>query len=113
MISAIARLQDAETPLHSDARCGVTQSSRRPPPGRYREVRPESRIQKDPSPLRVKEVVLEGKRYIVCLNPRQARKDAQDRQSIVDSLQEKLKANPKGLIGNKGYRRYPRWRRRA
>jgi transposase len=75
-------------------------------PGRYREVRPESRIQKDPSPLRVKEVLLEGKRYIVCLNPRQARKDAQDRQSIVDSLQEKLKANPKGLIGNKGYRRY-------
>lgn len=74
--------------------------------GRYREVRPESRIQKDPSPLRVKEVLLEGKRYIVCLNPRQARKDAQDRQSIVDSLQEKLKANPKGLIGNKGYRRY-------
>jgi transposase len=74
--------------------------------GRYREVRPESRIQKDPSPLSVKEVLLEGKRYIVCLNPRQSRKDAQDRQSIVDSLQEKLKANPKGLIGNKGYRRY-------
>jgi transposase len=42
----------------------------------------------------------------VCLNPRQARKDAQDRQAIVDSLQQKLKANPKGLIGNKGYRRY-------
>jgi transposase len=75
-------------------------------PGRYREVRPESRIKKDPSPLRVKEVVLEGKRYIVCLNPRQARKDAQDRQAIVDSLRDKLKANPKGLIGNKGYRRY-------
>jgi transposase len=75
-------------------------------PGRYREVRPESRIQKDPSPLRVKEVVLEGKRYIVCLNPRQARKDAQDRQTIVDSLRDKLKCNPKGLIGNKGYRRY-------
>jgi hypothetical protein len=75
-------------------------------PGRYREVRPESRVQKDPSPLRVKEVVLEGKRYIVCLNPRQARKDAQDRQAIVDSLRDKLKCNPKGLIGNKGYRRY-------
>jgi len=75
-------------------------------PGRYREVRPESRIQKDPSPLRVKEVVLEGKRYIVCLNPRQARKDAQDRQAIVDSLRNKIKCNPKGLIGNKGYRRY-------
>jgi len=75
-------------------------------PGRYREVRPESRIQKDPSPLKVKEIVVEGKRYIVCLNPRQARKDAQDRQAIVDSLRDKLKSNPKGLIGNKGYRRY-------
>jgi hypothetical protein len=75
-------------------------------PGRYREVRPESRVQKDPSPLRVKEVVLEGKRYIVCLNPRQAREDAQDRQAIVASLRDKLKSNPKGLIGNKGYRRY-------
>jgi len=74
--------------------------------GHYREVRPESRIKKDPSPMKVKEVLLDGKRYIVCLNPRQARKDAQDRQAIVDSLKEKLKNNPKGLIGNKGYRKY-------
>jgi Transposase DDE domain len=75
-------------------------------PGRYREVRPESPIAKDPSPLKVKEVVLDGKRYIVCLNPRQARKDALDRQAIVESLQEKIQTNPKGLIGNKGYRKY-------
>jgi transposase len=75
-------------------------------PGRYREVRPEGAQCKDPAPLRVKEVLLNNKRYIVCLNPKQARKDARDRQAIIDSLQEKIKANPKGLIGNKGYRKY-------
>ena len=75
-------------------------------PGRYREVRPEGALSKDPAPLKVKEVLLGGKRYIVCLNAKQARKDARDRQSIIDSLQEKVKTNPKSLIGNKGYRKY-------
>jgi transposase len=75
-------------------------------PGRYREVRPEGSLSKDPAPLKVKEVLLSGKRYIVCLNPKQARKDARDRQAIIDSLEEKIKTNPKGLIGNKGYRKY-------
>ncbi len=75
-------------------------------PGRYREIRPEGALSKDPAPLKVKEVVLNGKRYIICLNPKQARKDAKDRQAIIDSLQEKIKSNPKSLIGNKGYRKY-------
>jgi transposase len=74
--------------------------------GRYREVRPEGKSPKDPSPLKVKDVSLDGNRYIVCLNPKQARKDAQDRELIIDSLREKIKAGPKALIGNKGYRRY-------
>jgi transposase len=75
--------------------------------GRYREVHPEGVSAKDPSPLKVKEVVLlGGHRYIVCLNEKQARKDAADRQAIIDSLQEKLKSNPKSLVGNKGYRKY-------
>jgi len=74
--------------------------------GRYREVRPEGCSCKDPAPLKVKEVLLEGKRYIVCLNPKEARKDAIDRQSIIDSLQEKIRTNPKSLIGNRGYRKY-------
>jgi transposase len=75
-------------------------------PGRYREVHPQGSFAKDPAPLKVKEVVLNGKRYIVCLNSKQARKDARDRQAIIDSLQDKIKTNPKSLIGNKGYRRY-------
>jgi transposase len=75
-------------------------------PGRYSEVYPEGKSSKDPSPLKVKEVLLNGNRYIVCLNPRQARKDAHDRQAIIDSLEEKIKTGPKKLIGNKGYRKY-------
>jgi transposase len=74
--------------------------------GRYREVHPEGSSVKDPSPLKVKEVMVDGNRYIVCLNEKQARKDAADRQAIIDSLEEKLKTNPKSLVGNKGYRKY-------
>ena len=75
-------------------------------PGRYREVHPQGQRSKDPSPLKVKEVILDGQRYILCINPRQARKEAQDRQAIVEALTEKLKADPKSLIGNRGYRKY-------
>ncbi|MBW1678191.1 MAG: transposase [Deltaproteobacteria bacterium] len=77
-----------------------------PYPGRYRDVCPEGASSKDPAPLKIKEVILNNKRYIVCLNPTQARKDAKHRQAIMDSLREKIKTNPKGLIGNKGYRKY-------
>ena len=76
--------------------------------GRYREVHPEGVSAKDPSPLKVKEVIVDGNRYIVCLNEKQARKDAVDRQAIIDSLREKLKSSPKSLVGNKGYRKYLR-----
>jgi hypothetical protein len=70
-------------------------------------VHPEGSSAKDPAPLKVKEVVLMGgSRYIVCLNEKQARKDALDRQAIIDSLEEKLKTDPKSLVGNKGYRKY-------
>lgn len=73
--------------------------------GRYQEVYPE-RGTKDPSPLKVKEVKINGQRYIVCFNTKQARKDAIDRQVIVEKLRKKLKEDPKSLIGNKGYRKY-------
>ena len=74
--------------------------------GRYREVYPEGVSSKDPSPLKVKEVIVDDRRYIVCLNERQARRDAADRKAIIDSLREKLKNTPKSLVGNKGYRKY-------
>ena len=75
-------------------------------PGRYREVRSEGSLVKDPAPLKVKEVVIDGKRYIICLNPKQAHRDARDRQEIIDSLKQKIKTDPRGLIGNRGYRKY-------
>ena len=74
--------------------------------GRYSEVYPEGVTSKDPSPLKVKQVLLDKKRYIICLNARQARKDAADREAIIASLKEQLKKGPKSLVGNKGYRKY-------
>lgn len=73
-------------------------------PGRYREIPPE----KKHNPLKVKEVILEGKRYIVCCNEEQARKDAHAREAILASLEEKLSRGAKSLVGNKGYRKYLR-----
>ena len=70
----------------------------------YEEVYPEGIHSKDPSPLKVKEVVIDGTRYIVCKNERQARRDDADRNTIVESLKEKIAKAPSSLISNKGYR---------
>ena len=74
--------------------------------GEYEEVYPEGVHSKDPSPLKVKEVTVNGTRYIVCRNDRQARKDEADRNAIVESLKEKIAKAPAKLIGNKGYRSF-------
>jgi transposase len=74
--------------------------------GRYKEVRPVGKTSHDPAPLKVKEVWVNDTRYIVCFNPKQARKDAADRQAIVESLKKQLQKGPKQMIGNKGYRKY-------
>jgi hypothetical protein len=58
------------------------------------------------APLKVKDVQVEGRRYVVCLNEEQARKDAADRQAILAGLKEALKRGDKSLVGNKGYRKY-------
>lgn len=73
-------------------------------PGRYQEVYHEG--VKGASPLKVKDVRVDDRRYIVCLNEKQARKDEHDRQTIVESLQEQLKKGPKALVSNRGYRKY-------
>ncbi|MGB8336856.1 MAG: IS1634 family transposase [Desulfobacterales bacterium] len=75
-------------------------------PGRYKEVRPESGDGKDPEPLKIKQVEHNGHRYIVCCNPRQARKEARDREVILAALKEQIKKGAKSLVGNKGYRKY-------
>jgi hypothetical protein len=74
--------------------------------GRFTEVHPERTRGDDPAPLKVREVKLGKKRYIVCHNEEQARKDQYDRQTILDALDEQLRKGDKSLVGNKGYRRY-------
>jgi transposase len=59
-----------------------------------------------PLVLQVKEVMVADRRYIICHNPEQAKKDAADRAAIVASLEGKLKQGERSLVGNKGYRRY-------
>jgi transposase len=57
--------------------------------------------------LRVKEVHIEDRRYIVCFNIVQAQKEKSDRVEILKGLSKQLKqGGEKSLIGNKGYRRY-------
>src|SRR5215212_7684262 len=58
--------------------------------------------------LFVKEVQVEGRRYIVCRNEAEAEKDAADRRAIIEALDQQLKRGDKALIGNSAYRRYLR-----
>src|SRR5882724_7361496 len=74
--------------------------------GRYRVVHPPRVESDDPSPLKVKEVWVDERRYVVCLNDDEARKDAADREAIVAALRARLGSGDKSLVGNKGYRRY-------
>jgi len=77
-------------------------------PGRYEEVFPKTAIKKAPSPLKVKEVRVGDRRYVVCLNEDQAAKDRHDREAIVGALSDALKQGDKSLIGNRGFRRFVR-----
>ena len=58
--------------------------------------------------LFVKQLMIEGKRYIVCRNEAEAEKDRKDREAIVAALDAQLKKGDKALIGNSAYRRYLR-----
>ncbi len=67
--------------------------------GRYQEVAPN---------LRVKEVWVGERRYIICHNPQEAVKDAADREAIVQSLGDQLTKGSSQLVGNTGYRKFLR-----
>lgn len=75
-------------------------------PGRYREVHGPKQKSGDPAPLQVKNVRIDERRYVVCLNVDQAKKDRADRDAIVAALQEQLQRGDKSLVGNRGYRKY-------
>ena len=80
--------------------------------GRYREVYPENADPGNPAPLKVKEVRHEGKRYIVCVNGRQARKDAADRQAIVDGFAAAVEERRQVPGGKQGLPEVPEDRER-
>jgi Transposase DDE domain len=58
--------------------------------------------------LFVKQVKVEGVRYVVCRNEEEAENDRKDREAIVAALDAQLKKGDKALIGNSAYRRYLR-----
>ncbi|MDP3064675.1 MAG: hypothetical protein Q8O40_15950 [Chloroflexota bacterium] len=70
--------------------------------GRYEEVAEN---------FRVKEVRVDDRRYIVCYNPQEVSKDAEEREAIVKALQDQLHEGTLQLVGNRGYRRFLRWTR--
>ncbi len=69
-------------------------------------VHPKSAHRDDPAPLKVKEVWVGARRYVVCVNEDEAQKDRADRAAIVAALREQLRQGDKSLVGNKGYRRF-------
>src|SRR5258708_13519695 len=73
---------------------------------RWFESVPERSNAKDPAPLKIKEVWVENRRYVVCLNEEERRKDSHDREAIVAHLKDQLRQGDKRLVGNKGYPRY-------
>jgi len=83
---------------------------------RMRRLKGAQRALAEPGPyqrvndrLEVRESVSGDRRYIVCHNPGQERRDRQTREQIVAKLREKLAAGTvTGLVGNSGYRRYLR-----
>ena len=62
--------------------------------------------QKGETELAIKDVVLAGRRYVVCRNEEQARKDAETRAALLAGLERKLTQGDKALVGNAGYRRF-------
>lgn len=65
--------------------------------GRYRTVQGN---------LEVKEVEAGGQRFIVCRNPEAATRDAAERAALLERLRGELETGPKGLLKNRGYKRF-------
>jgi hypothetical protein len=60
----------------------------------------------DKGNLEVKQVMVDGRRYVVCRNPLEVNKDAAAREAILAKLQEALSHGPKSLLGNVGFKRF-------
>jgi len=66
--------------------------------GRYQQVAAN---------LQVKEVKISDRRYVVCKNPEEAKKDAAAREAILAKLEQTLSTKgQKAVVGNKGFARF-------
>lgn len=74
--------------------------------GEYQKIHIQRVGNSKPLELHIKEVFVDERRYIVCYNPEQAKKDAEAREAIIASLRKKMKQGDRSLVGNKGYRKY-------
>jgi Transposase DDE domain len=74
--------------------------------GRFRVVHSPRQRSTDPAPLKVKEVWVDTRRYVVCVNEEEVASDRARREAILEGLREQLRRGDKSLVGNKGYRRY-------
>jgi hypothetical protein len=105
----VALLEEAERPYILGARMRKQKEVRQQvlaDRGRFRVVHGPRETSDDPAPLKVKEVRVGGRRYVVCINPEQVKHDREQREKIVTALREQLRQGDKSLVGNKGYRRY-------
>jgi hypothetical protein len=64
------------------------------------------RVSGELTELEAKQVKIGNRRYIVCRNLAEARRDAEQRSAILDGLRAKLAQGDKALVGNSGFRRY-------
>jgi arginine repressor len=105
----VATLEEVERPFILGARMRKQKEVREQvlaDRGRFQVVHGPRKQSRDPAPLKVKEVRIKGRRYVVCVNPEQVEHDRQQRAQIVNALREQLRQGDKSLVGNKGYRRY-------
>ena len=64
------------------------------------------RGQRRDTELEVKNVWVGDRRYVVCRNLNEAKRDAEVREAVLRSLRENLRSGDKALVGNSAYRRY-------
>lgn len=62
--------------------------------------------QRGETALAIKDVAVAGRRYVLCRNEEEARKDADARAELLAGLERKLAQGDKALVANKGFRRF-------
>jgi transposase len=62
--------------------------------------------QKGETELSIKETTIAARRYVICRNDEEAKKDAAARAALVAGLERKLAQGDKALVANKGFRRF-------